>query len=41
MAKSRAETRFRHPRHERRGEARLPAVAATLVSIVLYLALPQ
>ncbi|KDN80657.1 hypothetical protein [Kitasatospora cheerisanensis] len=31
----------RHPRHERRGEARLPAVVATLVAILLYLALPD
>ncbi|TXS04737.1 hypothetical protein EAO73_13300 [Streptomyces sp. col6] len=41
MTRSRAQARFRHPRHERRGEARLPAVVATLVAIVLYLALPQ
>ncbi|MEW1910049.1 hypothetical protein AB0442_16595 [Kitasatospora sp. NPDC085895] len=31
----------RHPRHERRGEARLPAMVATLVAIMLYLALPE
>jgi uncharacterized membrane protein len=37
----RADARTRHPRHERRGEARLPAVIATLAAIVLYLALPQ
>ncbi|SHN27684.1 hypothetical protein [Actinacidiphila paucisporea] len=30
-----------HPRHERRGEARLPGVIATLAAILLYLALPQ
>jgi uncharacterized membrane protein len=41
MAKSRAEARTRHPRHERRGEPRLPAVAATLVAVALYLVLPQ
>lgn len=37
----RDEARLRHPRHERRGEARLPAVVATLVAICLYLLLPQ
>ncbi|GHE25764.1 hypothetical protein GCM10018781_77600 [Kitasatospora indigofera] len=37
----RAATRQRHPRHERRGEARLPAALATLVAILLYLALPE
>ncbi|MER8188446.1 hypothetical protein ABT014_33140, partial [Kitasatospora sp. NPDC094015] len=31
----------RFPRHERRGEARLPAVLATLAAILLYLALPE
>ncbi len=31
----------RHPRHERRGEARLPGVIATLVAVLLYLALPE
>lgn len=41
MAKSRAEAGTRHPRHERRGEPRLPAVAATLVAVALYLVLPQ
>ncbi|WP_405579592.1 hypothetical protein [Streptomyces sp. NBC_01190] len=41
MAKSRAEARTRHPRHERRGEPRLPGVIATLVAIALYLVLPQ
>ena len=41
MTRSRAEARTRHPRHERRGEARLPGVLATLVAIALYLALPQ
>ncbi|MER5866202.1 hypothetical protein [Kitasatospora sp. NPDC002040] len=30
----------RFARHERRGEARLPAVLATLVAILLYVALP-
>ncbi|SFF77693.1 hypothetical protein SAMN05216251_12866 [Actinacidiphila alni] len=41
MAASRADARVRHPRHQRRGEARLPAVIATLAAIALYLALPQ
>ncbi|WP_392958277.1 hypothetical protein [Streptomyces sp. LN245] len=41
MAQSRADARTRHPRHERRGEARLPGVLATLAAISLYLALPQ
>ncbi len=41
MARTRAEARTGHPRHERRGEARLPAVAATLVAVALYLLLPQ
>ncbi|MFJ9776091.1 hypothetical protein ACIRVF_33455 [Kitasatospora sp. NPDC101157] len=31
----------RHPRHERRGEARLPGVVATVVAALLYLALPE
>ncbi|WP_245984100.1 hypothetical protein [Streptomyces tateyamensis] len=31
----------RHPRHDRRGEARLPAVIATLTAAFLYLALPE
>ncbi|WP_333766893.1 hypothetical protein [Streptomyces sp. IBSBF 2435] len=41
MAKSRADARIRHPRHQRRGEARMPAVAATLTAIALYVALPH
>ncbi|MEU0785526.1 hypothetical protein ABZ341_28580 [Streptomyces sp. NPDC006173] len=41
MPQSRANARTRHPRHERRGEARLPGVLATLTAIALYLALPQ
>ncbi|MEW2164827.1 hypothetical protein AB0912_17825 [Streptomyces sp. NPDC007084] len=41
MPQSRATARTRHPRHERRGEARLPGVLATLIAIALYLALPQ
>lgn len=41
MVKSRVEARVRHPRHERRGEARLPGVVATLIAITLYVALPQ
>ncbi|MFJ2645229.1 hypothetical protein ACIO1C_00580 [Streptomyces sp. NPDC087420] len=41
MARTRADARTRHPRHERRGEARLPGVVATLAAITLYLALPE
>ncbi|MFE5112536.1 hypothetical protein [Streptomyces sp. NPDC056663] len=41
MSRSRAEARTKHPRQERRGEARLPGAVATLVAITLYLALPQ
>ncbi|MFD9006469.1 hypothetical protein ACFV0T_36930 [Streptomyces sp. NPDC059582] len=41
MAKSRVEARTRHPRHERRGEARLPGVVATVIAIALYVGLPQ
>ncbi|UOZ06388.1 hypothetical protein [Amycolatopsis sp. WQ 127309] len=41
MSADRAEARTRHPRHQRRGEARLPAAVATLVAIALYLALPE
>lgn len=41
MTRSRADARIRHPRHERRGEARLPAVIATVVAIGLYEVLPQ
>jgi hypothetical protein len=41
MSVSRDEARERHPRHQRRGEVRLPAAVATLIAIVLYLALPQ
>ncbi|WP_458248394.1 hypothetical protein [Streptomyces sp. MAI_2237] len=41
MTKSREQARMKHPRHERRGEARLPGVAATIVAILLYVALPQ
>ncbi|GAA3128099.1 hypothetical protein GCM10010521_13150 [Streptomyces rameus] len=41
MTHQRADARTRHPRHERRGEARLPAVIATLAAVVLYLALPE
>jgi hypothetical protein len=39
--RSRAEAHTRHPRHQRRGEVRLPATVATLAAIALYLALPQ
>ncbi|MFJ7266440.1 hypothetical protein ACIQV3_07170 [Streptomyces sp. NPDC099050] len=41
MTRSRADARTSHPRHERRGEARLPAVIATVVAIGLYQVLPQ
>ncbi|MFG2576908.1 hypothetical protein [Streptomyces sp. NPDC048481] len=41
MARSRGAAVERHPRHERRGEARLPGVIATLVAVFLYVALPQ
>lgn len=41
MPADRAQAHTRHPRHDRRGEARLPAVVATLAAIGLYLALPQ
>ncbi|WP_030461971.1 hypothetical protein [Kitasatospora sp. NRRL B-11411] len=37
----RARARRRSPRHERRGEARLPAVLATLAAVLLYLVLPE
>ncbi|MFI7387717.1 hypothetical protein [Streptomyces sp. NPDC049813] len=41
MPRTRAEARTRHPRHQRRGEARLPAAVATVTAIALYLFLPQ
>lgn len=41
MPRTREDARLRHPRHQRRGEARLPGVAATLTAIALYLFLPQ
>ncbi|MFD6994335.1 hypothetical protein [Streptomyces sp. NPDC059943] len=41
MTRRLVQARTGHPRHERRGEARLPGVLATLAAIVLYLALPQ
>ncbi|MFF4852474.1 hypothetical protein [Streptomyces sp. NPDC001194] len=41
MSRRRADAPAMHPRHERRGEARAPAVVATLAAITLYLALPQ
>ncbi|MEU8712146.1 hypothetical protein ACWC6I_17625 [Streptomyces sp. NPDC001414] len=41
MPRAREDARLRHPRHQRRGEARLPGVAATLTAIALYLFLPQ
>jgi uncharacterized membrane protein len=37
----RVRARTGHPRHQRRGEARLPAAVAVVVAIFLYLALPQ
>ncbi|WP_209439591.1 hypothetical protein [Kitasatospora phosalacinea] len=37
----RAKALQRFPRHERRGEARLPAVLATLTAVLLYLVLPE
>ncbi|MFI6144551.1 hypothetical protein [Streptomyces sp. NPDC051109] len=41
MSRRRSDAPAMHPRHERRGEARAPAVVATLAAITLYLALPQ
>ncbi|MFC9616415.1 hypothetical protein [Streptomyces sp. NPDC056938] len=41
MPRTRADAQRSHPRHQRRGEARLPAVVATLVAVGLYLLLPQ
>ncbi|MET9494123.1 hypothetical protein [Streptomyces sp. NPDC006552] len=41
MPRTRAQARLRHPRHQRRGEARLPAALATVSAIALYLFLPQ
>jgi uncharacterized membrane protein len=41
MPARRVSARLGHSRHQRRGEARLPAAAAVAVAIVLYLALPQ
>jgi hypothetical protein len=41
MSAERADAHSRHPRHQRRGEARLPAALVTLVAIALYLLLPQ
>ncbi|MGW0966499.1 hypothetical protein [Streptomyces sp. NPDC002516] len=41
MVRNRADARIRHPRHERRGEPRLPGVVATLIAIALYVGLPQ
>ncbi|WP_329129519.1 hypothetical protein OG552_03635 [Streptomyces sp. NBC_01476] len=41
MTRTRADAPTRHPRHERRGEARLPGVLAVLVAVALYVALPQ
>ena len=41
MPSERAQARTRGPRHQRRGEARLPAAIVIGVAILLYLALPQ
>jgi hypothetical protein len=41
MPADRAAARTAHPRHQRRGEARLPASIVTVVAALLYLALPQ
>ncbi|MCQ4205571.1 hypothetical protein [Streptomyces longispororuber] len=41
MPLTRADAQHRHPRHQRRGEARLPAVVATLTAVGLYLLLPE
>jgi hypothetical protein len=41
MPTNRAEARTSHPRHQRRGEARLPAAVAVVVAVALYLLLPQ
>jgi uncharacterized membrane protein len=41
MTRSRADAPTRYPRHQRRGEARLPGVVAVLVAAALYLLLPQ
>lgn len=41
MTNDRGAARTRHPRHERRGEARLPGAIATVAAIALYLGLPQ
>ncbi|SEP01514.1 hypothetical protein SAMN05216267_107016 [Actinacidiphila rubida] len=41
MAHRLAHARTRRPRHERRGEARLPGVIAILAAIALYVGLPQ
>ncbi|WP_329491868.1 hypothetical protein OG618_36250 [Kitasatospora sp. NBC_01246] len=38
---NRARALQRFPRHDRRGEARLPAVLATQVAMLLYLLLPE
>jgi uncharacterized membrane protein len=41
MPTDRATSRTRHPRHQRRGEPRLPASIVTVVAALLYLLLPQ
>ncbi|NEB77372.1 DUF1345 domain-containing protein [Streptomyces sp. SID14478] len=41
MTDTRAAACRHHPRHQRRGEARLPAVVATLAAVGLYLFLPE
>jgi hypothetical protein len=41
MSTDRASARMARPRHQRRGEARLPAAVVTVLAALLYLALPQ
>ncbi|MEU9955188.1 hypothetical protein [Streptomyces sp. NPDC050982] len=40
MTRTQEAAQRRHPRHQRRGEARPPAVVATLAAAGLYLFLP-
>ncbi|HEX4722817.1 MAG TPA: hypothetical protein VH333_09910 [Pseudonocardiaceae bacterium] len=40
MSTDRSVVRVRRPRHQRRGEARLPAAVVTVIAVLLYLALP-
>ncbi|WP_326615760.1 hypothetical protein OG863_00795 [Streptomyces decoyicus] len=41
VSAARTVARTKHPRHKRRGEARLPGVIAILAAMALYVALPQ